>query len=146
MVVLVDAGSASAAEILAGALQDQKRATLVGLQTYGKGSVQTFFDLDDGSGLKLTTARYFTPSGKSLEGKGITPDNLVDAFAGEDITVGPGAAPPDAGGGADADDASLPGGTTSNDARIRDRLHDDPQFAAALVILRRAVDPGPRAR
>jgi carboxyl-terminal processing protease len=145
MVVLVDAGSASAAEILAGALQDQKRATLVGLQTYGKGSVQTFFDLDDGSGLKLTTARYFTPSGKSLEGKGITPDKLVDAFAGEDITVGSGGAAA-AGGGAGADDASLPGGTTSNDARIRDRLHDDPQFAAALVILRRAVDPGPRAR
>jgi carboxyl-terminal processing protease len=137
IVCLVDAGSASAAEILAGALQDQKRATLVGLQTYGKGSVQTFFDLDDGSGLKLTTARYFTPSGKSLEGKGITPDHLVDAFAPEEITAGEG--------GADADDASLPGGTTSNDARIRDRLHDDPQFAAALVILRRAVDPSPRA-
>jgi carboxyl-terminal processing protease len=130
IVVLVDGGSASAAEILAGALQDQKRATLVGLPTYGKGSVQTFFDLDDGAGLKLTTARYFTPSGKSLEGKGITPDHVVEAFAGEDIT---------AGAGAPADDASPPGGTTSNDERIRDRLSDDPQFAAALAILRRAV-------
>jgi carboxyl-terminal processing protease len=128
IVVLVDAGSASAAEILAGALQDQKRATLVGQTTYGKGSVQTFFDLDDGAGLKLTTARYFTPSGKSLEGKGITPDHLVEAFAGEDITAGE-----------PADDASPPGGTTSNDARIRDRLSDDPQFAAAMTILRRAV-------
>jgi carboxyl-terminal processing protease len=142
IVVLVDAGSASAAEILAGALQDQKRATLVGLPTYGKGSVQTFFDLDDRSGLKLTTARYFTPSGKSLEGKGITPDHLVDAFAPEEVTVGAGA--PVTGEG--ADDASLPGGSTSNDERIRDRLHDDPQFAAALTIVRRAVDPSLRAK
>jgi carboxyl-terminal processing protease len=129
IVVLVDAGSASAAEILAGALQDQKRATLVGTQTYGKGSVQTFFDLDDGGGLKLTTARYYTPGGKSLEGKGITPDRLVDAFAGEDITAGE-PAPVE-------EDASPPGGSTSNDERIRDRLSDDPQYAAALQVLRR---------
>ena len=129
IVVLVDAGSASAAEILAGALQDQKRATLVGTQTYGKGSVQTFFDLDDGGGLKLTTARYYTPGGKSLEGKGITPDHLVDAFAAEEITAGEPATV--------EEDASPPGGSTSNDERIRDRLSDDPQYAAALSVLRR---------
>lgn len=146
MVVLVDAGSASAAEILAGALQDQKRATLVGQPTYGKGSVQTFFDLDDGSGLKLTTARYYTPSGKSLEGKGITPDQLVDAFAGEHITVDPDGTSTVAGDSPTGADASTPGGTASNDERIRDRLHDDPQFAAAVTALRRAVDPSPRAK
>lgn len=138
IVALVDAGSASAAEILAGALQDGKRATLVGTQTYGKGSVQTFFDLDDGSGLKLTTARYYTPSGKSLEGKGITPDHLVDAFAGEDIAVGPDGA---TAAGPTPNDASPPGQAASNDERIRDRLQDDPQFAAALALLRRAIDP-----
>ena len=143
MVVLVDGGSASAAEILAGALQDGKRATLVGQPTYGKGSVQTFFDLDDGSGLKLTTARFFTPSGKSLEGKGITPDRLVDAFAGEHVVAGGRSAAPATAGGAHrtptVTEGSPPGGTTSNDARLRDRLSDDPQFAVALQIVRRAV-------
>ncbi len=74
MVVLVDRGTASAAEIVAGALQDNRRAKVVGTKTYGKGSVQTFIDLKDGSGLKLTTAHYYTPGGRSLEGVGIKPD------------------------------------------------------------------------
>ncbi len=81
MVVLVDERSASASEIVAAALQDHGRATLIGQTTYGKGTVQTFMDLPDGSGLKLTTSRYFTPKGKSLDGQGITPDRSVDAFA-----------------------------------------------------------------
>lgn len=72
--VLINGGSASAAEILAGALQDQKRASLVGYTSYGKGSVQQFFELTDGSALKLTTARYYTPSGRSIHGSGIDPD------------------------------------------------------------------------
>ena len=74
---MVNEGSASASEIVAGALQDQKRAIILGTPTFGKGSVQTIIPLDDGSGLKLTTARYYTPNGRSIQAKGITPDILV---------------------------------------------------------------------
>lgn len=74
VVVLVDAGSASASEVLAGALRDHKRARIVGSRTFGKGSVQTLLPLDNGDAVKLTTARYYTPSGRSIQGVGITPD------------------------------------------------------------------------
>ena len=78
LVVLVNEGSASASEIVAGALQDHKRATLMGSQTFGKGSVQTFRPLGADTGLKITTSRYYTPSGKSIQAKGIVPDVMVD--------------------------------------------------------------------
>lgn len=74
VVVLVNEWSASASELLAGALQDQKRATIVGLNTFGKGSVQTVFDLPGGAGLKLTTARYYTPLGHAIQADGVHPD------------------------------------------------------------------------
>jgi carboxyl-terminal processing protease len=78
LVVLVNEGSASASEIVAGALQDHKRAAVLGSQTFGKGSVQTVRPLGPDTGLKLTTARYYTPSGKSIQAKGIVPDVMVD--------------------------------------------------------------------
>jgi carboxyl-terminal processing protease len=78
LVVLVNEGSASASEIVAGALQDHKRAIVLGSQTFGKGSVQTVRPLGPDTGLKLTTARYFTPSGKSIQARGIVPDVMVD--------------------------------------------------------------------
>jgi len=78
LVVLVNEASASASEIVAGALQDHKRAIIVGKTTFGKGSVQTVIDLENKAGLKLTVARYYTPNGKSIQSKGIVPDIEVD--------------------------------------------------------------------
>jgi carboxyl-terminal processing protease len=78
LVVLVNEGSASASEIVAGALQDYKRGTIMGSQTFGKGSVQTFRPLGPDTGLKITTSRYYTPSGKSIQAKGIVPEVMID--------------------------------------------------------------------
>jgi len=82
IVALVDAGSASAAEVLAGALTDNHRARIVGSRTFGKGSVQTLLPLDNGDSVKLTTARYYTPSGKSIQARGITPDVVLQPATG----------------------------------------------------------------
>ncbi|MEO7151325.1 MAG: S41 family peptidase, partial [Burkholderiaceae bacterium] len=81
LVVLVNEGSASASEIVAGALQDHKRATIMGAQTFGKGSVQTVRQLSPETALKITTARYYTPSGSSIQAKGIVPDIMLDETA-----------------------------------------------------------------
>lgn len=78
IIVLINGGSASASEIVAGALQDHERAIILGTESFGKGSVQTIMDLGSGDGIKLTTARYFTPNGTSIQASGITPDILVE--------------------------------------------------------------------
>jgi len=123
VIALVDQGTASAAEILAAALHDHGRAKLVGAPTYGKGTVQTFYDLDDGSGLKLTTARYYTPNGNLLESKGIVPDVQALAFAPEEIVAG---------------DRNGSGASPTNGATIEPPA-EDPQLATAVQLARQAL-------
>jgi carboxyl-terminal processing protease len=89
LIVLVNGGSASGAEIVAGAIQDRGRGILLGTHTFGKGSVQTIFPLKDGSGLRLTTARYYTPNGRSIQAKGIVPDIIVEPSQPEEEKAAP---------------------------------------------------------
>ena len=127
IIIMVDQGTASAAEILAGALRDHGRAKLVGTKTYGKGTVQTFFDLEDGAGLKLTTARFYTPKGNSLESKGLMPDVIIDGFQGEEIVVGSG---------------SSAGAGAGSGATIVDDGDADPQLDAAVKLAKQAHKTG----
>jgi carboxyl-terminal processing protease len=127
---MVDEGSASAAEIVAAALQEHGRATVLGQPSYGKGSVQAFIDLRDGSGLKLTTARYYTPRGRTLEGAGITPDIQVDAFASEVVVAGSADVGPDSEQDPEEDLAAT-------SISLEKRLAGDHQFTVARQTVRR---------
>lgn len=142
VVVLVDAGSASAAEVLAGALADNGRARIVGSRTFGKGSVQTVLPLDNGDSVKLTTARYYTPSGRSIQARGIDPDVLLAPEAGVRAPDRSEAALP---GHLHGDEEDLPG------AGAGQVLPGEAPVAAALAELKRMTgasqaDPAAGAR
>ncbi len=144
MVVLINEGTASGSEILAGAVQDNKRAVILGMKSFGKGSVQSVIPLPDGSGLRLTTSKYFTPSGRSIHGTGIDPDIVVDVEPTEkeekdsedsekqekkiekifeDVEM---------------QDAEDPGKVkqTKEEAEIRKRLLNDKQVQSAISVLK----------
>ena len=138
VVVLVDAGSASAAEVLAGALRDNQRARVIGSRTFGKGSVQTVLPLDNGDSVKLTTARYYTPSGKSIQASGIVPDVVLkpDAPATKESS-----AP------YDYSEATLPGHLRGDDEGAEgysagDVLDGDKPIDAALAELKKNLPVG----
>ena len=142
MVVLINGGSASASEIVAGALQDHKRAVIMGTQSFGKGSVQSIITLNNGDGLKLTTARYYTPSGRSIQAKGITPDIVVE-FVKKPVVaakkISPEIREEDLDGHMEAVGAALapqPKSTAQQDPKEQELLQRDNQLARALDLLK----------
>ena len=139
LVVVINGGSASASEIVAGALQDHKRATVVGTRSFGKGSVQTIIPLAGHGAMRLTTARYYTPSGRSIQAKGIDPDIVVEAAKIErpsaDKKADKSAAAPDKKGDKKDDKSESAGEQSTVDPSIMGTA-DDYQLARAVDMLR----------
>ena len=134
LVVLINGGSASASEIVAGALQDHKRATIIGTRSFGKGSVQTIIPLGQNGALRLTTARYYTPSGRSIQAKGIEPEDVVledvpDELKGKDDTKGEASLKGHLMNGASTDEKQ------GSQAYVPPDVKNDKQLTAALDLL-----------
>jgi carboxyl-terminal processing protease len=153
MVVLINAASASAAEIVAGALQDHHRATVMGTRSFGKGSVQTIIPIEGHGALRLTTALYYTPSGRSIQGNGITPDVVVNLPKNEQVAnalvtyegdlfgalQNTGSLNPGEAGSADASTGAAPEPFDHPIKPLIMGTREDAQFQAALAYLQRAV-------
>ena len=133
IIVLINRGSASASEIVAGALRDNKKAILLGTQTFGKGSVQIVIPLDDGSALKLTTAKYYTPDGTSIQAKGITPDIIVEQVKQNNDTLAAGIGEKDLKGHLRGEDEDGQVQDDGGDVRL---LQNDTQLKRAVDMLR----------
>ncbi|MDX2205075.1 MAG: S41 family peptidase [Hyphomicrobiaceae bacterium] len=139
VVVLINGGSASASEIVAGALQDHKRATIIGTRSFGKGSVQTIIPLGPNGAIRLTTARYYTPSGRSIQAKGIDPDIIVEQDLPPELqTKGPIRAPSEAAlrGHLKADNKDGKGEGGGSSAYVPREPEKDTQLQYALKMLR----------
>ena len=133
IIVLINRGSASASEIVAGALRDNKKAILLGTQTFGKGSVQIVIPLDDGSALKLTTAKYYTPDGTSIQAKGITPDIIVEQVKQNNDTLAAGIGEKDLKGHLRGEDED---GEVQDNGGEEGLLQSDTQLKRAVDMLR----------
>jgi carboxyl-terminal processing protease len=134
LVVLINGGSASAAEIVAGALQDHKRATLIGTRSFGKGSVQSIIHMGENGGIRLTTARYYTPNNRSIQAAGIQPDiaiteNVPDDLKGRDEILGEAGLNGQIGGG------SAPTATTGSSVYVPPEKKDDTQLQYAIRLI-----------
>lgn len=141
MIVLINNGSASASEIVAGALKDNKRAIILGTRSFGKGSVQTVLPLDDKRAIKLTTALYYTPSGVSIQAKGITPDIVIEEIKvpkadGKNVDAADFSEANLSGHLLNQSDKAKPEGTQSADNNDEALMHEDYQLYAALTILK----------